>query len=353
VYALAALGSDLYAGGVFNSVDGIPATNIAKWNGSSWSALGAGVTRDGDVRSYVYALAVSGSNLYVGGGFTTAGGIAANNIAKWDGSGWSPLSSGISGDVFALAVSGSDLYAGGNITMAGGIQVFNLAKWDGSSWSAFGGMDQGVKALAVSGSDLYVGGLFTNPKYIAKWDGRTWSALGSGLGGGVNFSYVSALAVSGGDLYVGGNFTTAGGIAATNMAKWNGSDWSPMGAGMAFLNLQIDPNHYPQGVFALAVSGTDLYAGGLFTMAGGKVSTYIARAYLPSLPALSLLRSGTDVMISWPSVDTAGFSLEQAGAIAAPATWVTTTASITDDGTNKSVTVPATNSAQFFRLRGP
>src|SRR6266536_3214451 len=104
---------------------------------------------------------------------------------------------------------------------------------------------------------------------------------------------------------------------------------------------------------ALAVSGSDLYVGGAFTTAGGKVSAYIARAYLPILPALSVLRSGTNVMISWPSVDTASFALEQAGTLAVPPIWITNTASVTDDGTNKSVTVPASNSAQFFRLRRP
>ena len=57
---------------------------------------------------------MSGSDLYAGGGFTTAGGIAANYIAKWNGSSWSALGSGMNGDcVYALAVSGSDLYAGG------------------------------------------------------------------------------------------------------------------------------------------------------------------------------------------------------------------------------------------------
>jgi hypothetical protein len=58
-------------------------------------------------------------------------------------------------------------------------------------------------------------------------------------------------------------------------------------------------------------------------------------------------------MVSWPSADTASFTLEQAGTLAPPASWVTNAASITDDGTNKSVTLPATNSAQFFRLRRP
>jgi hypothetical protein len=63
---------------------------------------------------------VSGSTLYAGGYFTTAGGIAANYIAQWNGSSWSALGSGMNGAVSALAVSGSTLYAGGNFTTAGG-----------------------------------------------------------------------------------------------------------------------------------------------------------------------------------------------------------------------------------------
>jgi hypothetical protein len=43
---------------------------------------------------------------------------------------------------------------------------------------------------------------------------------------------VFALAVSGSDVYAGGNFKTAGGGAATNIAKWNGSSWSALGSGM-------------------------------------------------------------------------------------------------------------------------
>ena len=147
--------------------------------------------------------------------------------------------------------------------------------------------------------------------------------------------------MSGSDVYAGGLFTTAGGRAANYTAKWDGSNWTALGSGM---------NSH---VFALVVSGNDLYAGGSFTTAGGKVSSYMARAYLLPLPALSVFRSGENVTVSWPTVDTSGFALEQAGALAAPAGWVTNSATVTDGGANKSVTLPATNSSQFFRLRRP
>jgi hypothetical protein len=74
--------------------------------------------------SDVYALAVSGGTLYVGGYFTTAGGYAVNCIAQWNGSSWSALGSGIGGyepNVQALTVSGGLLYAGGIFATAGGI----------------------------------------------------------------------------------------------------------------------------------------------------------------------------------------------------------------------------------------
>src|SRR5437667_97014 len=150
---------NLYIGGVFTQVGDTPATNIAKWNGSSWEALGSGLD------DYVDALAVSGSNLYAGGGFTTAGDMAANHIAKWDGSSWSEVGFGMDKQVWSLAVSGSLLYAGGYFTTAGDVAANRIAKWDGTSWSALGSgiVNFGyvrVAALALSGSDLYAGGDF-------------------------------------------------------------------------------------------------------------------------------------------------------------------------------------------------
>jgi hypothetical protein len=112
--------------------------------------------------------------VYAGGFFTTAGGTAANQIAKWDGSSWSALGSGIGGTsgtypaVEALAVFGSDVYAGGYLTIVGGSGANSIAKWNGNSWTALGSGIGGpsdaypfVSALAVSGSGVYAGGYFT------------------------------------------------------------------------------------------------------------------------------------------------------------------------------------------------
>jgi hypothetical protein len=150
----------VYVGGVFTNAGGVSANCIARWNGSSWSALGSGVS--GVVNNtWVNAIAVNGTNVYVGGRFTTAGSGAASNIAKWNGSSWSALGTGMNGYVDAIAVSGSNVYVGGSFTSAGGASANRVAKWNGSSWSALGsGVNDGVYALAVNGSDVYVGGAF-------------------------------------------------------------------------------------------------------------------------------------------------------------------------------------------------
>ena len=130
--------------------------------------------------------------------------------ANWVSMGGVP---GANGPVDAAGIDGSgNLYIGGQFTVAGNAIANYIAKWNGSSWSAIGsGMNNTVSALAVSGSTLYAGGYFppaggNAANYIAQWNGSSWSALGSGMN-----SIVWALAVSGGALYAGGDFTTAGG----------------------------------------------------------------------------------------------------------------------------------------------
>jgi len=226
---------------------------------------------------------VSRGDLYAGGQFFTAGGTSAFRIAKWDGSAWSALGTGMNGTVWAVALSGGDLYAGGDFTTAGGTSASNIAKWNGSTWSALGtGMSNIVHALAVSGGDLYAGGQFTTAggvsgrNRIAKWDGSAWSALSTGMN-----NTVRALAVSGGDLYAGGNFTTAGGTTVNRIAKWDGSAWSALGSGMN------------STVRALAADASGhLFVGGSFLTAGTTFTPYIAQANISGLTPIESWRQG-------------------------------------------------------------
>ena len=285
VFALAVSGTNLYAGGIFTNAGGVTASAVAMWNGSAWSALSSGVSGGSDpfgVR--VAALALSGTNLYVGGSFAAAGGVSADYVAAWNGSTWSALGTGLSDDVYAVALSGTNLYAGGRFTTAGGLSANYIAAWNGSAWSALGsGMNGRVNALLMSGTTLYAGGNFTAAggvpaNYIAAWDGSAWSGLGSGMNSNVN-----ALALNGTTLYAGGNFTTAGATPANHVAAWAGSAWSALSTGTG------------GNVNALAVSGTTLYAGGDFTTAGEGSAEYIA-AWDGS--AWSAVGSGVSMQVS-------------------------------------------------------
>jgi hypothetical protein len=82
---------------------------------------------------------------------------------------------------------------------------------------------------------------------------------------GGDYPYVNALTVIGTDLYAGGWFTTAGGVSVNNIAKWDGTNWDSLGSGTS------------SGVAVLAVIGTDLYTGGWFGNAGGVSAKNIAK----------------------------------------------------------------------------
>jgi len=255
---------DLYVGGRFDfaGTTGMTVNNIAQWNGSSWSWLGVN-PQDRGVTGTVYAMDMDGSNLYVGGWFGSAGGVTVGHKALWDGnaSTWSALGSSTTGAVLGMAVDGSDLYIGGAYGMY-------IAKWNGSVWSALGsGVDDGttVNALTMDSSgNLYAGGDFLTAggvtvNRVAKWDGSEWSALGSGMNNTVN----ALTTDSSGNLYAGGDFTTAGGVDVNYIAKWDGSEWSALGSGVG-------------GGTVNALATGSLYAGGDFTTAGGESSNSIA-----------------------------------------------------------------------------
>ncbi len=234
---------NLYVGGHFSHAGGVPANNIARWDGTSWHALGSGVRflGGGYDPSRVQALAAIGNDLYVGGSFSDAGGVPAHHIARWDGTNWHRLTTGIASDSFspsvtALAVSGMNLFVGGTFSSADGLPTANIARWDGANWHALGaGVDRSVYTMAVTQGKLFVGGYFDNAggapaSRVAQWDGTAWSTLGSGLGG--QNVQANSMLISGTDVLVGGVFSTAGDLPAAGVARWDGTAWHVLGSGV-------------------------------------------------------------------------------------------------------------------------
>ena len=333
VYCLAVYKNELYAGGRFTTAGVAPAANIARWNGVGWSSLGSGTN------GAVHALFVYDGELHVGGDFTSCGGMACNHVARWDGSGWTPVGSGLNGPVFSMVDYQGVLYIGGDFTRAGTRSVNHIAAWDGGGWrDVSGGVNNTVHVLTVTDAsdlyaDLYVGGAFVlqdlsriawyHPAYQA-WRATVWGGFDApvfafanyagGLVAGGSFASTGAGAsasrlaqrgndFNGGadgavytlhaeesDLYVGGFFTSVGpapGVAASNIAKWDGSRWEALGSGT------------DNSVRAIVVFQEQLYAGGEFEAAGGMRVNHVARwgaatevtSTPPAIPAVVTLQS--------------------------------------------------------------
>ena len=233
------------------------------------------------VESSVYSYLISGSDLYVAGGFDVAGGIEETNaIAKFnlDTKTWSSIGSvgNVNTIIYDMILSGNDIYIGGNfVTVPGGAADY-IAKYntETNTWSSLDeGTDEQVYSLALSGSDLYVGGDFTivdhggtdiSAKHIAKWDTTVstggWSEVGDGVEGPYSTT-VKAIAFSGSDMYVGGQFSTVSGssVSAPLIAKYNTTTgiWGSLDGGLGALSDNVE---------SIVVSGSDLYVGGTFSI---------------------------------------------------------------------------------------
>ncbi len=256
VFALAVFDDDgagpnapkLYAAGTFSNAGGVAVQNIARWTGSAWEALPGG-----GLNSQVSALAVFNGKLYAGGFFT-------GGCSRYDGATWT--SQPVNGTVNAFCVhddglgGGAALYLGGTFTSISGVTgAVRIAKWNGTAYSALstgisGNVNGGsprVNALASYQGRLIAGGLFnaagaaTGIKSLAQWDGAAWSDFAGGvtLPGttGVTALYVDpapAARGTGGGIWCASDATNYGpnNVACNRLGEYDGADWSSPGGGV-------------------------------------------------------------------------------------------------------------------------
>lgn len=274
-----------------------------------------------------------GPVLVVGGDFTNPG----TRLAQWNGIQWTPVGAGANGPVYALTTwnppdpdggSGplpdlvTQLVIGGQFTSAGGIAANNIVMWDTGSFRALGGTgaaqgaNNAVRALiAYDPADpdgpgpaedpppyLIAGGSFTsvtnqggpvNVNRIARYtvvnNALAWQALpGGGVTGGTSpavyaMTIFDAPLVGGVDdppvVVIGGSFTSAGGVNANNIARFSQENgWQAMGPGLngAVRALVAFADTDEPGV---NYAGPQLFAGGDFTMfgTGPNPATHVAK----------------------------------------------------------------------------
>lgn len=282
VGAVAVAGSAVYLAGFFSSLRGVVRNSIAAIDATDGTVTGFDPNAVGvnGGNAIVYALAVVGSTVYVGGFFGTIGGqprkyIAALNAADGTATTWNPNASST---VRALAASGQLVYAGGGFSTIGGQtrkSIAALSAADGSATSWNPDANSSVEALVVSGQLVYAGGFFTT---IGGQTRNKIAALNAADGKATSWdpdatdkANILALAISGSTIYAGGNFSKIHGVARRNIAGINTSDGIPT----SFDPQASDPTT-GGGVQALAVSGSTVYAGGFFSVIGGQTRHLVA-----------------------------------------------------------------------------
>lgn len=258
---LAAPNGDLLVGGHFATISGTTASRIARFDGTNWQSIGGGVTVQPFATSQVDAIAaLNNGDIIVGGQFTHVGGLPINNLARWNGTTWSafgqPMLGASNGTIEDMVVMpNGDLIVTGRFSTIGGIVALGLAHWDGAQWLAMGQgplplatpVDLDVMAngdLLCAGSFSSIGGIAAN--HFATWDGSNWSATVS-YPTSIGASARTATALPNGFILAAGEFPTGSTIL------WDNTQWQAIGSESV------------ANIHALTqLSNGDLLAGGAF-----------------------------------------------------------------------------------------
>ena len=265
---------DLVVGGRFDQAGDVAVTNVARWNGTTWSGLGSGLVGQTMYSTPVSGLATIDGVLHAVGPFYSSFGASANHVARWNGAEWEPLADTIAPDldsldrVACLITFKGHLYIGGGMDNEG--EYFELARWAGDGWdfipSPVFGNDGYICSMAVLHDRLWVvGRTYWGHQIVANWDGESWTTV---LDDESNESgQLRSVCAHRGSIYIGGTFTALDGIPIDLLARWTGSVWEPgysgsLADGFWFFN-GPEPTWVQCGVYKLLSVGDRLIAGGL------------------------------------------------------------------------------------------
>ncbi|MGE5458101.1 MAG: T9SS type A sorting domain-containing protein [Methanococcaceae archaeon] len=276
VYSITADSSNLYVGGFSGwLINGALPICAAKVNASTGAIDQSSIAYAG---KNIKTIALSGSNLFIGGDFFSIGGKPINCLARLNSStgildnNWSPNPQEAAqpdGRVYSIIVDGSNIYAGGYFNFIGGQSRAGIAKLNytngnaDESWNVDDPNNSGaITTLTKSGNYLYAGGY----AYLAKINCSN-AQVDSHLQPVINH-YVMSIAIKDNDIYAGGLFTSVNGQTRNYLAKFNGTDGT--------LDANWNPNANDR-VRSLVTADSSIYIGGEFTVAGGFARSHLAK----------------------------------------------------------------------------
>jgi trimeric autotransporter adhesin len=265
---------DVLFWGTFIAPGGINAHGLARLHEDHWRAITPGIMRPGAI-----CLDLQGLPVIAG---EACPGCSASAVVRFDGTDSTPLGA-FNNKVFAVATApNGELIAGGSFTAVGQVQASRVARLTPAGWlpmgsgfgpDSFNQLPEVFALLSLPDGDLMTAGKFQRSgsgfvSNIARWNGAEWSQVGSGLLGPV---YALGLAPNG-DVIAGGRFAQAG---SANIARWDGAHWQPMLPGL--LGESVRAVH-------VARDGR-LYAGG--SLDGGHVYERVGGAWVPLGPGFN------------------------------------------------------------------
>jgi hypothetical protein len=216
VNSLCEFNNELYVGGNFTSIGGIVAHCIARWNGNSWNSLGAG--------NFLQNTILTDIIIYNGSLYFTA-----DKLYKWDGLTIQDFTYFNSSYQTMKPVLGSDLHVYNNqlyiVSGYGG-----LLKYDGNNFIEIPDNNQIglINCVDNFNNSIYVG----SSQGLFKYDSGSW----------INCNGVTTITPEiidmenfNNELYVLGP-SSIGGLAVNGFAKYNGATWS---------NISLPEGYFP------------------------------------------------------------------------------------------------------------
>ena len=320
IRAIAIDGNDIYIGGYFTEIGTTGRNRLAKLSASDGSL---DANWNPSANYYVDAIVVTSDNVFCGGQFWEVNSKTRRGVVKIDktygtvDNDWK-ADVGNSETVFALAVDGSDIYVGGNFTSIDGESIEKLAKVGISStgvvntgWNP--APNSTVYSLAMINSNLYVGGSFTqidneSISYFAKVNPSTGS-VDNGWNPNV-VGTVYSISEKGSDLLIGGSFTSVNGETHKYVAIINSSSATPLSS--------FAPN-LGSGVKAVNGGSGGVLVGGTFTNNDNSPQPNLAFFSESALPVELVAFTGYSVsdgvVLSWQTateINNYGFEIQRA-----------------------------------------